>query len=126
MQDPKELCKIRYYHGANCAAGGRVVPGWFSVIWSFCLEIRPLRASLKASACSYRSNRKELSLYLPLSHLPVRTNMVSFNKMFTPTFLAIVYASVSTAFTNSHTNRKRIVGRGLEVDTFHPESIFQV
>lgn len=58
--------------------------------------------------------------------------MLAFNKFFTSVFLAVVYASIATATTiptsvKHQTHRVRSVGRrGLEFETFHPESSFQV
>ncbi|KAF8056609.1 Fungalysin metallopeptidase-domain-containing protein [Lyophyllum atratum] len=56
--------------------------------------------------------------------------MVAFNKFFTSVFLAIAYASVSSAFAipseSKHaTHSTRIVGRGLKVEAFHPSSSYE-
>ncbi|RDB26236.1 Extracellular metalloproteinase 9 [Hypsizygus marmoreus] len=56
--------------------------------------------------------------------------MVVFNKFFASVFLAIVYASVSDAiiapsYSRHSTRRSRNVGRGLQLDTFHPETKFE-
>ncbi|KAJ7728177.1 hypothetical protein B0H14DRAFT_3618636 [Mycena olivaceomarginata] len=56
--------------------------------------------------------------------------MVAFNKFFASVFLAIVYASsgLATPWPASlkyATNRLRIVSRGLQLNTFHPESTYQ-
>ncbi|KAJ7895239.1 Fungalysin metallopeptidase-domain-containing protein [Mycena olivaceomarginata] len=56
--------------------------------------------------------------------------MVAFNKFFASVFLAIVYASSGLAAPwpaslKHATNRLRIVGRGLQFNTFHPESTYQ-
>ncbi|KAJ6572791.1 Fungalysin metallopeptidase-domain-containing protein [Mycena vulgaris] len=56
--------------------------------------------------------------------------MVAFNKFFASVFLAIVYASSGLAAPwpasiKHATNRLRIVGRGLQLNTFHPESTYE-
>ncbi|KAF9488922.1 hypothetical protein BDN71DRAFT_1484991 [Pleurotus eryngii] len=56
--------------------------------------------------------------------------MVSFNKFFKSVFLAVTYASATSAspFPGSAkhaTHRVREVGRGLQVETFHPPSSFE-
>ncbi|KAK6980981.1 extracellular metallo proteinase mep [Favolaschia claudopus] len=56
--------------------------------------------------------------------------MVAFNKFFTSVFLAIVYASSTLAAPwpaslKHTTNRLRLVGRDLQLNTFHPESTFE-
>ncbi|KAJ7182352.1 Fungalysin metallopeptidase-domain-containing protein [Mycena crocata] len=56
--------------------------------------------------------------------------MVAFNKFFASVFLAIVYASSGLAApwpaTSKHTtSRVRVVGRGLKLNTFHPESTYE-
>ncbi|KAJ7108331.1 Fungalysin metallopeptidase-domain-containing protein [Mycena epipterygia] len=56
--------------------------------------------------------------------------MVAFNKFFASVFLAIMYASSGLAapwpVSSKHaTHRLRTVGRGLKLNTFHPESTFE-
>ncbi|KAJ7633301.1 Fungalysin metallopeptidase-domain-containing protein [Mycena rosella] len=56
--------------------------------------------------------------------------MVAFNKFFASVFLAIIYASSGLAapwpVSSKHpTGRLRIVGRGLKLNTFHPESSYE-
>lgn len=58
--------------------------------------------------------------------------MVSFNKFFTSVFLAVVYAS-STAFAapwepsaKYATHRVREVSSDLKLETYHPESTYEV
>ncbi|KAJ7477392.1 Fungalysin metallopeptidase-domain-containing protein [Mycena latifolia] len=57
--------------------------------------------------------------------------MVAFNKFFTSVLLAIVYASSGALAapwptSSKHaTNRVRVVGRGLKLNTFHPASTFE-
>ncbi|KAJ7110217.1 Fungalysin metallopeptidase-domain-containing protein [Mycena crocata] len=56
--------------------------------------------------------------------------MVAFNRFFASVFLAIVYASSGLAApwpaTSKHaTSRVRVIGRGLKLNTFHPESTYE-
>ncbi|KAG6853681.1 hypothetical protein C0991_002324 [Blastosporella zonata] len=56
--------------------------------------------------------------------------MVAFNKFFTSVLLSIAYASATSAFAlpsqfKQATHRTRIVGRGLEVEAFHPASSYE-
>ncbi|RDB18735.1 Extracellular metalloproteinase mep [Hypsizygus marmoreus] len=56
--------------------------------------------------------------------------MVSFNKLFTSIFLAIVYASSTSAFAIPSASRHathgvRVVGRGIKIESFHPASSFE-
>ncbi|GLB39380.1 putative fungalysin metallopeptidase (M36) [Lyophyllum shimeji] len=56
--------------------------------------------------------------------------MVAFNKFFTSVFLAIAYASTTSAFAipseaKHATHRTRHVGRGLKVEAFHPASSYE-
>ncbi|GLB39392.1 putative fungalysin metallopeptidase (M36) [Lyophyllum shimeji] len=56
--------------------------------------------------------------------------MVSFNKFLASVFLAVAYASSSIAaprpaHSKFATHRARVVGRGLQVEAFHPPSTFQ-
>jgi len=57
--------------------------------------------------------------------------MVVFNKFFSSVLLAVLYASYGNAapseIGSKHaTHRKRSLGRGLEVEAFHPTSNYQV
>lgn len=57
--------------------------------------------------------------------------MASFNKLFSSVLLALLYASTATAApwptTSKHsTHRVRNVGRDLKIETFHPESSYEV
>ncbi|KAG5644069.1 hypothetical protein DXG03_009159 [Asterophora parasitica] len=56
--------------------------------------------------------------------------MVAYNRFFASVFLAVVYASVSEAkaldgASKHATHRARNVGRGLQLEAFHPETNFQ-
>ncbi|KAG6907055.1 hypothetical protein DXG01_010741 [Tephrocybe rancida] len=56
----------------------------------------------------------------------IPSKMVFLNKLLSSVYLAVVYASVTSASSKHSTHRTRTIGRrGFQVDTFHPETKFQ-
>lgn len=117
-------------YAGNSSDSSRRVLHISGYIWVSCGQIigRLIKSATSQRCYSRRSDFPPQHLLFPFTF----SEMVSFNKFFKSVFLAVVYASIAEAVLGPNTSsqhsthRSRNVGRALKLETFHPETNYQV